>query len=277
MISRCLDLGRIYEAKQLQYIDRELLLLHYKMLGNSKRYIWRTQDDKKVRPSHATNDDKIFSWDKRPATGHPGEDYGCRCWAEPIGAKEYARQLLISKVNDNPEKWTNTDFVKHYRTGKGMEVSLQKAGLLGDVIEYYSETLGIYNRVNRQIIDKAKTIVEGGFTYSFGRSYAFGNNWDILLGNGFFSLGNSTVKGVFDGDVRREKGYLAINGIIIYNFSDQFTDPTSKVEDLMEDEGISREEAIAQLGGSADEYGIPYDIKDRWQTKFNASVKINSF
>ena len=47
-------------------------------------YIWRTQDDNKVRSRHAEFDDKIFSWDEPPAGGkHPGEDYGCRCWAEP--------------------------------------------------------------------------------------------------------------------------------------------------------------------------------------------------
>lgn len=42
-------------------------------------YIWRTQGDDKVRASHAANDGKIFAWDNPPPTGHPGEDYGCRC------------------------------------------------------------------------------------------------------------------------------------------------------------------------------------------------------
>ena len=46
-------------------------------------YIWRTQSDGKVRASHAANNGKIFAWDDPPPTGHPGEDYGCRCTAEP--------------------------------------------------------------------------------------------------------------------------------------------------------------------------------------------------
>jgi SPP1 gp7 family putative phage head morphogenesis protein len=45
-------------------------------------YIWRTRGDGKVRPSHAANNGKIFAWDNPPPTGHPSEDYGCRCWAE---------------------------------------------------------------------------------------------------------------------------------------------------------------------------------------------------
>lgn len=47
-------------------------------------YIWRTQRDGDVRPSHAANEGRIFSWNNPPPTGHPGEDYGCRCYAEPI-------------------------------------------------------------------------------------------------------------------------------------------------------------------------------------------------
>ncbi len=47
-------------------------------------YIWRTRDDARVRHSHDENDDRVFSWDNPPPTGHPGEDFGCRCRAEAI-------------------------------------------------------------------------------------------------------------------------------------------------------------------------------------------------
>ncbi len=46
-------------------------------------YIWRTRGDTKVRASHAANNGKVFAWDNPPPTGHPGEDYNCRCTAEP--------------------------------------------------------------------------------------------------------------------------------------------------------------------------------------------------
>lgn len=38
----------------------------------------------KVRDSHAGYDDQVFSWDKPPAGGHPGQAHNCRCFAEPI-------------------------------------------------------------------------------------------------------------------------------------------------------------------------------------------------
>ena len=45
-------------------------------------YTWRTVQDSKVRSSHADRDGKVFSWTDPPEGGHPGEDFGCRCWAE---------------------------------------------------------------------------------------------------------------------------------------------------------------------------------------------------
>jgi len=51
---------------------------------NEKLYVWVTRGDDRVRPSHAENNGKIFSWDDPPTTGHPGEDFGCRCVARPL-------------------------------------------------------------------------------------------------------------------------------------------------------------------------------------------------
>lgn len=47
-------------------------------------YIWRSQDDARVRPAHAENDDRVFAWANPPAGGHPGEAWNCRCMAEPV-------------------------------------------------------------------------------------------------------------------------------------------------------------------------------------------------
>ena len=49
-----------------------------------ERYIWSTAGDERVRPTHEDNDGGEFRWDSPPSTGHPGEDFQCRCVAEPI-------------------------------------------------------------------------------------------------------------------------------------------------------------------------------------------------
>lgn len=48
------------------------------------RYRWIGRDDALERASHVANNNKIFYWDKPPKTGHPGQDYQCRCYAKLI-------------------------------------------------------------------------------------------------------------------------------------------------------------------------------------------------
>lgn len=48
-------------------------------------YSWSTSLDGRVRDTHAEKNGVEFRWDSPPEdTGHPGEDYQCRCIPEPI-------------------------------------------------------------------------------------------------------------------------------------------------------------------------------------------------
>jgi hypothetical protein len=46
------------------------------------KYRWRTRKDIVVRKEHRGREGEEFYWDNPPEGGHPGEAYGCRCWAE---------------------------------------------------------------------------------------------------------------------------------------------------------------------------------------------------
>lgn len=48
-----------------------------------QRFKWRTVHDPRVRPEHFDLDNKIFSYEKPPSVGLPGEPVNCRCWADP--------------------------------------------------------------------------------------------------------------------------------------------------------------------------------------------------
>lgn len=58
------------------------------------QYRWSTSNDERVRDIHAELDSEVsgvvYSWDDPPVisedgrTGHPGEDYQCRCQAIPV-------------------------------------------------------------------------------------------------------------------------------------------------------------------------------------------------
>lgn len=69
---------------QIGKFQGQLTELRQKDLGIDS-YTWRTSGDARVRDSHRANEGKVFRWDDPPAeTGHPGEDYQCRCSAEPV-------------------------------------------------------------------------------------------------------------------------------------------------------------------------------------------------
>ena len=50
--------------------------------------------DGKVRGAHAEREGQVFTWIDPPDGGHPGEDYNCRCWAEPVPGKDFKNPCL---------------------------------------------------------------------------------------------------------------------------------------------------------------------------------------
>lgn len=68
---------------QVSKLNGELTRVRQTELGIS-RYIWRTSKDERVRETHADQEGNIYSWSDPPATGHPGEDFQCRCHPEPV-------------------------------------------------------------------------------------------------------------------------------------------------------------------------------------------------
>lgn len=50
-----------------------------------EEYVWRTAEDDRVRDTHRVKNGKTFRFDTPPKdTGNPGQDYNCRCVAQPI-------------------------------------------------------------------------------------------------------------------------------------------------------------------------------------------------
>ncbi len=65
-----------------------------------KTYIWRTVGDNRTRSEHAGREGKSFFWTNPPKDGHPGEPFGCRCWAELVAQnKSNCEEDEIARVN----------------------------------------------------------------------------------------------------------------------------------------------------------------------------------
>lgn len=78
--------AKLIARDQIGKLQGSLTELRQKEVGVDQ-YVWRTAGDGRVREGHQENDGKTFSWSDPPATGHPGQDIQCRCYAEPVLSK----------------------------------------------------------------------------------------------------------------------------------------------------------------------------------------------
>ena len=203
--------------------------LSAKQAEPTTHYVWRTSGDERVRRSHAANDGRLLAWDQPPTTGHPGEDFGCRCRAEPYvaGQTEFANHEIVGELIDAPARWGWDEFIAHLYSG-GEPVTLSQIGHLNEIVEYFSyrhadeHGVGAFRRLSDQIVSEAREQQNGIFRVTFSRSY------DFKLVS--FPFGGSTVFGSFVGRVDSSNGYLKIDCGIDFYFYDLFTDPSNARE-----------------------------------------------
>ncbi len=241
-------------------------------------YIWRTRDDDKVRSSHAANDGQIFAWDNPPPTGHPGEDFGCRCTAEPY-SPEFVEHITItlSGVSDSGSPWSSRDFVRHYYRGRGRGVTVRETGHLQSVDQYMNT---VQRKLQDNIAEKARENPGDAFADVFYNSYNM--TWIV------FSIGGTTIGGSFSGRASEEAGVLVISGELDFYLRDEFVDPLDigvEVIDLGETilENLIKplDAHLRALSGLPPtgrppilgiHTGEPYAITDEWSGRFEGQV-----
>lgn len=239
----------VYRTAFVEYLRKGTPIhLSLKQARITDQYVWRTQRDKHVRRSHRMNDGRVFSRDDQPDTGHPGEDYNCRCERVPFvaGETEFGFHELTMSFRSSGDRWSNLDFVRHYYNGGGRSVTLLDIGHLREVAEQYAYddgTEGAFRRLTDQIVNEARAAGAGSLSYDFGAAYDFG---DVA-----FSHGDGVVRGAFVGRVEDLGAMLRINGKTNFEFSDIFEDPLN-------------------IGIEAG--GTPYPITGNWTARFSAEV-----
>ena len=244
----------------------------------TSQYIWRTREDEKVRPSHVANDGHIFAWDDPPPTGHPGEDFGCRCTSEPY-YPEIAEHVTITLpgISDTGAAWSSREFVRHYYRGRGRGITVRETGHLKGIVDRYMNLARLSLQINIAI--KARKSSHGEFSDYFENSY---NMTGIA-----FSIGDTTVGGNFSGRATLVAGLLTFSGAIKFYLSDEFIDPLDvgvEAIDLgetifenlirpLEDHGRGRlglpPTGLQRLGIHT---GEPYAITDEWSGYFEGQI-----
>ena len=222
--------------------------LSLKQSRTTTHYVWRTRQDSKVRSRHAVNHGKVFAWDMPPPTGHPGEEYGCRCRAEPYTPNVSDHMsITLTGVSDSGSEWSIPDFVEHYFLGKGKGVILREVGHLVKVVDSYMEQAE--EALKGQIADEARKNIGSAFNDVFKNSY------DVK--DAVFVLGRTTVGGAFSGTSTLKRGILSIEGDLTFYQKDRFADSVDFYNLVERDIEI---------------FGEPYSITDEWRGSFNGQV-----
>lgn len=241
-------------------------------------YFWRTRGDEDVRPSHAANAGHIFAWDNPPPTGHPGEDYGCRCTAEPY-YPEVTEHVTISVtgVSDTGSACSSRDFVRHYYQGRGRGVTVRETGHLRSVVEQY------LNAARRSLQDNIARMARENSNGQFSDYFVNTYNMETVV----FSIGRTTVGGRFVGNSSEVSGLLAISGEFEFYLRDEFVDPLDvgvEAIDIAETvfENVQRpledylRERVGLPPSGPQRLGIhtgePYAITDEWSGHFEGRV-----
>ena len=99
------------EMKRLDQRFLRALDLYRQQAVGCETYIWRSQDDDRVRARHAGYDDQEFPYSRPPSDGHPGQAYGCRCIAEPVWPEALSKNKLPTPSEQAIETANVTGFL----------------------------------------------------------------------------------------------------------------------------------------------------------------------
>lgn len=206
-----------YREAFVQYLRKGTpIRFETKNIRPTTHYVWRTRRDGKVRSSHAEREGQVFSWDDPPEGGHPGEDYGCRCTAEPyLPQTSEFMEISLQGVSGGGAAWSSRDFVNHYYRGNGRGVTVRETGHLSAIVEEYMAQ--VESKLKDQVAREARKKRNGSFADTFYNTYG--------MTGVVFSIGDTVIGGEFSGNVEEQHGVLSVEGSFDFYLRDEFADP----------------------------------------------------
>ncbi|MCB1529748.1 MAG: peptidoglycan-binding protein [Rhodospirillales bacterium] len=245
----------------------------------SGKYIWRSVGDNKVRDSHAELNGTVRDLADSP---DPGEEFNCRCWAEPVNCgKEFITQNVISGINDAENQWAWWDYLVHFYIAGGQSITLPDIGWLAPIIE--ESKTQVFIPVQEQVVDLARQIEQGKLRYTTENTYEFGGI--------SYPIGDATVSSETIGTVSINGKCLIIDAEVTYTFFDDFTDPASirELNKKFQKKGYPYLYETLPLvipenmpewlrlhfekGDWTELRGTPYFIHGKWKTKLSSTIK----
>lgn len=87
---------KVIAQHQMSMLHSQVQRERARSVGVTK-FVWRTQEDGRVRSAHRALNGKEFDYDDPPSEGLPGQPVNCRCYAESVIPDEMLEGISITK------------------------------------------------------------------------------------------------------------------------------------------------------------------------------------
>lgn len=225
-------------------------------------YLWRTVGDDKVRGAHVMRNHRLFRWSEDLPGGHPGEDYNCRCWAEPY-MRTYApappplparkplsdrQKALLEIAQDRIKRFEKKGyelskrFLVHYLDKSGTPIRLTSQ----EMDMFKKNMLKNQKRFEESMVSDTveglpQDFMKKMLTMKNGETTIFNSTWDSAIKTDWlklkffpddeqYSIGSVQIKSSGSFFVTRKGHLIEIEGTVkniitdTYDFNDQFPD-----------------------------------------------------
>jgi hypothetical protein len=195
------------------------------------------------------------AWSDAP---DPGDDFNCRCWAEPVELTEDVKQALkvaYKHLNDFKEdKYTlSVKFLEHYLGNTGSKVILPE-----DIFDR--------NPVVQSAIKKNQERFQGqleSIAYKFSPSTTFKDYWDVDINKENFlesldedfarAIGSVKIRSEGSFNIQKKGNLITVHGRVVIQFRDVYDFNDDSIIDYVL---FKNERLLTQKG-----YAKPFEIE----------------
>ena len=220
-------------------------------------YVWRTVEDGKVRAAHAQYNRKIRAWSDAP---DPGDDFNCRCWAEPVELTEEEKEALhvVHKrlKSFKEDKYTlSAKLLEHYLGKTGERIVLPEGAFDNSRIVQPSI------KINQERFEKQMEEI----SYKLAPPSQFEDFWDVdvkkesILNSkdSDFSraIGSAKIRSTGSFNIQKNKERTIMHGKVVHHINDVYDFNDDAIFDYL---AFKNERFLAQAG-----YAKPFEVEWR--------------
>lgn len=229
-------------------------------------YVWRSVEDDRVRNTHAQYNRTVRPWRASP---DPGDDFNCRCWAEPITVPEDVQEALMdiykSLAGFRERKLAlSTKLLEHYLSNTGEKITLPE-----ETFDNSSIVRDALAKNRKRFEDQVQSLAEKLLPPN-----TFNDYWDVdvkkerslgIIDPDFSqAIGSAKIRSQADFTFKKSKDSIEIHGKVVHQIKDLYDFNKDRAFDYL---AFKNERLLAQKG-----YAKAFDVEWKKEQNFEGEV-----